>query len=397
MTLPSDSSFDGSLVSRGFVDAEFDVAFTHRVRFTRDLFDPANPILADALDPQRRGRGVSRMIVAIDSGVRAAWPDVADRCAAYARANAERVPAPEATLEIEGGEACKNDLVAVDRVIDAIDRHRICRQSFVLAIGGGAVLDAVGFAASVAHRGVRLVRVPTTVLAQDDAALGVKNGVNRFGKKNFVGAFSPPWAVLNDERFLATLTDRHWCDGFSEVVKIALLRDPVLFQRMEHDAERIRGRSLDAAMPIIRRSAELHLRHIVRGGDPFETREARPLDYGHWSAHKLETLTRFALPHGAAVGIGVALDTVYSALVGSLAATDADRTLALLHRLGIGTWHPALADAGAVLRGLEEFREHLGGRLTLTLLRGIGQAEDVHEVDETRMRQAIERLRASAS
>jgi 3-dehydroquinate synthase len=379
-------------VSRGAIDAPFAVDFVHRVRFTRDLFDPANPTLADALDPERRGRGPARLLLAIDRGVHAAWPDIEARVTAYAAAHRERMPPPAATLSVVGGEAAKNDMATVDATMEAIDLQRICRQSFVLAIGGGAMLDAVGFAAATAHRGVRLVRVPTTTLAQDDAAMGVKNGVNRRGKKNFVGAFATPWAVLNDERFLETLPDDHFRDGFSEAVKIALLRDPALFRRMEDTADAIRARDLGAAMPVVRRSAELHLRHIVRGGDPFELREARPLDYGHWSAHRIESLTHFAVSHGAAVGIGVALDTLYAALDGRLPRHEAERTIALLQRLGIACWHPVLDNADALLAGLEEFREHLGGRLTVTLLTGIGQPEDAHALAASTVRAAIAEL-----
>jgi 3-dehydroquinate synthase len=388
---------DGDLTATGQVNEAFAVDFVHRVRFTRDLLDPANPVLADALDPHRRGRGPSRMITVIDDGVDRAWPGLAQRVAAYAAAHAERVPMPEASIVVRGGEPTKNDGLTVDAVIEAVDHHRICRQSFVLAIGGGAMLDAVGFAAATAHRGVRLVRVPTTTLAQDDAAMGVKNGINRKGKKNFVGAFAPPWAVLNDERFLETLAIEEFRAGFSEAVKIALLRDPGLFLHMERDADAIRERDIAGSMPIIRRSAELHLRHIARGGDPFEVKEARPLDYGHWAAHRLESMTNFALGHGAAVGVGVALDTIYAALEGRLAQADADRTISLLHRLGIATWHPAMADAETLLRGLEEFREHLGGRLTITLLRGIGAADEVHSLDAGIIRQAIARLRPAGT
>ncbi|MBL9119997.1 MAG: 3-dehydroquinate synthase [Phycisphaerae bacterium] len=383
-------------MASGRADEAFTVDFVHRVRFTSDLLSPTNPVLADALDPDRRGRGPSRLITVVDDGVAKAWPGLAERVAAYASAHPERVPRPEAALVIRGGEVTKNDHETVDAVIEAVDRHRICRQSFVLAIGGGAMLDAVGFAAATAHRGVRLVRVPTTTLAQDDAAMGVKNGINRKGKKNFVGAFAPPWAVLNDERFLTTLPAGEFRAGFSEAVKIALLRDPDLFERMERDADAIRAMDLVAAMPVVRRSAELHLQHIVRGGDPFEIREARPLDYGHWAAHRLESLTSFSLGHGAAVGVGVALDTTYAMLEGRLARNPAERTIGLLRRLGIATWHEALGDVDAILRGLEEFREHLGGRLTITLLRAIGAAEEVHELDGAIVRRAIESLRPTA-
>lgn len=395
MTRPNDQAASLGLVAHGAADASFAVPFVHRVRFTRDLFDPANPTLADGLDPERRGRGPSRLLVVVDSGVAEAWPDLAGRVATYAAAHAARVPEPAATLVVAGGERAKQDTAVVDRVLEAIESERICRQSYVLAIGGGAMLDAVGFAAAIGHRGVRLVRVPTTTLAQDDAAMGVKNGINRFGKKNFVGAFSPPWAVLNDERFLETLPDAPFRDGFSEAVKIALLRDPSLFRAMEECADAIRERQLLAAMPIVRRSAELHLAHIVKGGDPFETREARPLDYGHWSAHRLETLTAFTLSHGAAVGIGVAIDTLYAAIEGRLAAGEAERTVELLRRLGIATWHPVLERADELLGGLEEFREHLGGRLTVTLLRAIGDPIDVHALEPRLVREAIARLRPS--
>jgi 3-dehydroquinate synthase len=386
--------FDDRLV-RG--DNRCDIAFTHRVRFTRGLFDPANPTLVDAIDPNRTGGSTPRLLLALDAGLAAARPGLAEEFAAYARAHAARMPSSAATLLIPGGEACKNDPSVVDALLEAVERERICRRSAIVAVGGGAVLDVVGFAAAIAHRGVRLVRVPTTTLAQDDAAMGVKNGVNRFGKKNFVGAFAVPWAVLCDETLLETLPDAHYRDGFSEAVKIALLRDPALFAALEAGADAIRRRDAAVAMPIVRRSAHLHLKHILEGGDPFESREARPLDYGHWSAHRLESLTRFELSHGAAVGVGVALDTAYAAIEGRLPERDAERTLRLLHALGIATWHPALAEVETLLAGLEEFREHLGGRLTITLLEGIGRPVDVHALDRDTLRRAIDRLAASST
>ncbi len=136
---------------------------------------------------------------------------------------------------------------------------------------------------------------------------------------------------------------------------------------------------------MIRWSAELHMDHITRGGDPFEANEARPLDFGHWSAHRLEAMTDFELRHGEAVAIGVAVDTVYSSLVHGLPAVEAHRVLSCLRRLGFHLYHPAMDEIEVVFRGLEEFRQHLGGRLTLTMLTGIGQAMEVHEVDREQM------------
>lgn len=300
------------------------------------------------------------------------------------------MPEPVLVETVPGGERCKRSMEVVDRVVQAIDDHRIDRQSFVLAIGGGAVLDAVGFGAAIAHRGVRLVRMPTTTLAQDDAGMAVKNGINRGGKKNFVGTFAVPHAVVCDEAFLPSSPEWSWLGGFSEAVKIALLRDPALFDRIERDAAAIRARSMESALPVVVRSAELHYRHIALGGDPFETRSARPLDYGHWLAHRLEGLTDGELPHGQAVAIGIAVDTQYAACAGMLAQADADRVLRALSALGLPVTHPLLADVDAMSSGLEEFREHLGGRLTVTLLRGIGDPVDVHEIDAGTLRAAID-------
>jgi 3-dehydroquinate synthase len=263
------------------------------------------------------------------------------------------------------------------------------RRSYVVVIGGGAVLDAVGFAAAIAHRGLRLVRLPTTTLAQADSGLGVKNGVNLFAKKNWLGAFAVPWAVINDAALLSTHGQRDFIGGFSEAVKVALLKEPALFDLVCQNAPRIRARHLSVALPVIRRSAELHLAHITQGGDPFEMLEARPLDFGHWSAHKLEAMSGFELRHGEAVAIGVAIDAVYSSLIGDFPAADAQRVLRCLTDLGFSLHAAGLHDTQVLFAGMEEFRQHLGGRLTLTMLRAIGRPHEVHDVDGEVMRAAI--------
>jgi 3-dehydroquinate synthase len=293
---------------------------------------------------------------------------------------------------VPGGEPIKNDIHILERMLKVMHAADLDRRSYVVVIGGGAVLDAVGFAAAIAHRGIRLVRLPTTTLSQADSGVGVKNGVNLFQKKNWLGAFAVPWGVINDASLLDSLSDRDYVCGFSESVKVALLKRQSMFDELERVAVEIRRRDFAAAGPIIRQSAELHLEHITRGGDPFETEEARPLDFGHWSAHRLEALSSFQLRHGEAVAIGVAVDSVYSSLVHGLNAADANRILQCLDRLGFNLYHPAMDDTDAVFAGLEEFRQHLGGRLTLTMLRGIGRSFEVHEVDREQMCIAIGRV-----
>lgn len=376
-------------MGRATVAATFDVPMQvparHRVTFTRDVLDPENAALAHAL------AGSARCVAFVDDGVAEAHPQLA---VALERWLSARPAMPElcAVERVPGGERAKAGMEVPDRVVRATVEHRIDRQSCVIAVGGGAVLDAVGFGAAIAHRGCRLVRLPTTVLSQDDAGMAVKNGINLGRRKNYVGTFAVPHAVVCDEAFLASTPEWSWTGGFSEAVKIALLRDPGLLARIERDAAAIRARDMHAAMPVIVRSAELHWRHIALGGDPFETQSARPLDHGHWLAHRLEGLTDGELPHGQAVAVGIAVDTAYAANAGMLAPADADRVLSALRALSLPTSHPLLADPDALVAGLEEFREHLGGRLTITLLRGIGDPVDVHEMDLGLLRGAIASL-----
>jgi 3-dehydroquinate synthase len=171
-----------------------------------------------------------------------------------------------------------------------------------------------------------------------------------------------------------------------------LLQDAAGFEEVCKLADRIARRDKSAAGPVIRRSAQLHLAHITTGGDPFEELEARPLDFGHWSAHRLEVLSDFTLRHGEAVAIGVAIDTMYSALVHGLPPAVAERTLDCLNRLGLPLTHPALENTEVLFAGLEQFRQHLGGRLTLTMVPRIGKKIDVHDVDYEAMGEAIRQV-----
>jgi 3-dehydroquinate synthase len=288
----------------------------------------------------------------------------------------------------------------VAQIHEAINKAGMCRHSYVVAIGGGAVIDAVGYAAATAHRGVRLVRVPTTVLAQCDAAIGVKNGINHFDKKNFLGTFTPPFAVINDTTFLTTLSARDWRAGVAEAVKVALIKDAAFFDFIEENAGRLLWRDMIVMQKLIHRCAQLHLDHIAHDGDPFEHGSSRPLDFGHWCAHKLEQLTDYQLRHGEAVAIGIAVDSTYSYVMGFLSETVWRRILRLLFTLGFALCVAELAEyldrpghKRCVLRGLVEFREHLGGRLTVTLLRDIGHGFEVNDMNVPMLIESIAILR----
>jgi len=351
-------------------------------------------VLAELLDPSGRRR--ARVQFWLDANVARADLTLPDKIQSFSAEFADRLILTDDARIVPGGEELKNDIHVLERILRELHSAELDRRSYVVVIGGGAVLDTVGFAASIAHRGLRLVRLPTTTLAQADSGVGVKNGVNLYRTKNWLGAFAPPWAVINDARLLETLTDRDFLAGFAEAVKVALLKDPGLFEEIWRAAPQIRRRDMPVCLPIVRRAAELHLEHITRGGDPFEMLEARPLDFGHWSAHKLEAMTDFSLRHGEAVAIGIAIDTFYASMALGLDPDDAARVLACLSRLGFTLNHPQLGDFRQLLAGLEEFRQHLGGRLTLTMLQGIGRPVDIHEVNRKLMRRAVRQVRKFA-
>ncbi len=376
------------------VDAQFPVGWRVRLRFTRDVFAPGNGMLAEVFE-QEAGADACRLLAVVDGGVADAQPGLIASLRSYVEAHGRRLRLAGEPLIVPGGERAKNDQGVFESIVQTIHDAGLCRRSYVVVIGGGAVLDAAGFAAAVAHRGVRLIRIPTTALSQDDSGVGVKNSINAFGKKNFLGTFAPPWAVLIDSNFLTTLSSRDWRSGLSECVKVALVKDAGFFDQIANSVDALNARDLDVMSAILRRSAEMHLAHIVLGGDPFELTAARPLDFGHWAAHKVEQITDFRLRHGEAVSIGLCLDSTYSMLRGWLRKEQRGRIVDCLGGLGLPLYDAAL-QRQELLDGLDEFRQHLGGRLTIAMLRGIGVAFDVHEVDRGVMSRAVEILAAES-
>lgn len=383
-----------------FIEQEVPVSFTYNVHFTAGLFENENSLFSGII--KKASPEVARKVLfIIDSGVIDHHPDLPEQIKGYAHSHTDAFKAVEQLQVIPGGEAAKNDADIVDQLHQAINDANLDRHSYVVAIGGGAVLDTAGYAAGTAHRGIRLIRIPTTVLAQNDAGIGVKNGINAFGKKNFLGTFAPPFAVLNDSSFLQTLDHRDWRSGISEAVKVALLKDSDFFEFLEEQAMALDNRDEEAMDHLIYRCAELHLEHIATSGDPFEMGSSRPLDFGHWSAHKLEQLTNYDLRHGEAVAIGLALDCIYSTLAGMLSNEACGRILRMLKDAGFKLFAPELdhltedpENPASIFHGLEEFREHLGGELTIMLLEDIGKGREVHEVDYELYRKAIAELRS---
>jgi 3-dehydroquinate synthase len=368
------------------IQQRFTVSHTYPVIFTRDVFDPANPALVEVI--RQSGRAHNRVLVVIDSEVARLNAGLLERISRYGDAHTSSIEFVSPPFQVRGGEICKHEPLEVEKIQALVERHKICRHSFILAIGGGAVLDAVGYAAATSHRGVRLIRLPSTVLAQNDAGIGVKNGVNAFGRKNFLGTFAPPYAVINDAALLDSLPARDKRAGMAEAVKVALIKDRDFFDALYRTRAELSRFDAEAMQEMIVHCAELHLAHIAQAGDPFESGSSRPLDFGHWVAHKLEELSNSELRHGEAVAIGIALDSLYSQRLGGLGELDLYRILTLLETLGFALYHPALSWLD-VERALGDFREHLGGELAIPLLQGVGRKFEAHEIDVALMKECI--------
>ena len=377
------------------IHQSFQVPFTYHVVFTESMFSLENETFISFLKNYGNANFRKKILFLIDEGVAQTNPHLSETIRSYFANQNDIILVPE-ILVFQGGEQVKNNPKILEKILQAIDNQGIDRHSFVAAIGGGAFLDVAGYASAIAHRGVKHIRIPSTVLSQNDSGVGVKNGINYFGKKNFLGTFAQPIAVFNDANFLKTLSDRDWRSGISEAIKVALIKDLVFFEWLEVNAQAMAKRDETVMFHQIFRSAELHVQHIS-SGDPFEMGSARPLDFGHWAAHKLEYLTNFEIRHGEAVAIGIALDSVYSHLKGQITAQELARIISLLKTVGFEIYHPALAENDKInlWKGLQEFQEHLGGELTITLLEALGRGVEVHEIDFELMKQSVDILKIS--
>lgn len=367
------------------------VQFPRQLRHTRDVFHVENPCLARTLE---ESGAHARIWCVVDGGVAAANPALCEAITAYALRYRRSMTLLAPPLVVPGGEAVKNDPAHVAQLHRHIHELRMDRHAFLLVVGGGAVLDMAGYAASVAHRGLRVVRIPTTTVAQADCAVGVKNGINAFGRKDFLGTYAPPWAVVIDAEFTKTLSPRDRRCGLAEALKIALTRDASFYRRIEAWARELHSGQERGLDDIVQRSAQLHLELATRTADPFELATARPLQFGHWAAHALEMLSRHTLRHGEAVAIGMALDTAYAYRTGLCTRATLDSVVGTLKLLGFTLDHPAmhLRSPSGEYRLLDALRDPQGAPLNVPMLSEIGVAVDVDTIHHGEMAACISAL-----
>jgi 3-dehydroquinate synthase len=357
------------------------VPFSFNVIFARNVFSSRDFLKNFFISPGSIEK--KKVIFFIEDTVAESFPDILEKIESF-DSKTKGIELVHPVFVLPGGEQNKNIKEAV-KICSILSKNKICRQSIVAVVGGGAFLDTVCFAASISHRGVCQVRFPTTVVSQCDSGLGVKNAVNLFGKKNFAGVFFPPSAVINDFAFLKTLAPRDINSGLAEAIKIAVIKDSSFFSYLEKNTENIRGDNSPILEKIIVRCAKLHADHISDSGDPFEFGNAKPLDFGHWLAHKLESMSKGKMRHGEAVAVGIATDSFYAMKKGLLSKGEFERIINILKSYSLPIWTPFLGKKSkgrlSILDGIAEFREHLGGKLSITLPSGIGSKIEINKID----------------
>ncbi len=386
-------------------DIEFKHSVTieheHSVVFTNDVFSSNNNALEKLLHSNHTINEPTKVLVFFDKGLSAVFPELEYRIENWFTSK-EHFQLSTSPIGITGGESTKNKWEHVENIWSLIDKSKLCRHSYIIAVGGGAFLDLLGFASSTAHRGIRFIRIPTTTLAQCDSGVGVKNAVNYLGKKNWVGTFNVPHGVINDSHFLTRLPLNERRSGIIEAIKVALIKDSGFFKYFERNIDVLKKFEGDELDTVIRESAKIHFDHITLSGDPFENGSSRPLDFGHWAAHKLESMSEYTISHGEAVAIGIAIDVIYSEKIGLLSTKESQRILSLLEHLDYTLYSEKLEQLSSdgrhtLLDGLHEFREHIGGALSIPLLSSIGSFVEVNKINDQLMNESILELKSRFS
>jgi 3-dehydroquinate synthase len=337
---------------------------SYTVSMEQDIFDTDNPLIAGKT-------GSEKVLFVIDRGI-------GEKAIEKIKTYAAGFSMDAAFLVLKGGEDVKLGWDNVYRVVDKAEDHGLDRKSLMVLVGGGSVLDMAGFTASILHRGIRHIRVPTTLLSQTDAGIGTKNGINFRGQKNLLGVFNTPEAVFIDPSFLHTLDQRQISSGLAEIIKVALIQNSELFRWVERHYQDFLAQEFENNEMVTRIIWQGVLEHIKQiNTDPYETEQGRPLDFGHQWGHRLEIITGHAMNHGEAVAAGMAIDCIISHKRNLLSSTDLESILSLLKAVKLPLVYESAA-AAELWPGLEDFRRHLGGELAITLLKGIGKKIDVN-------------------
>jgi len=368
--------------------------FEYPVCFTSDVFSPANGDLRDVivrLEPKER----HRIAAIVDRGAIVAQPELNLHIERYAQCHHDALDLVAPPIVQGGGERTKDDPALPARIQAYLHALELDRRSVLLVVGGASFLDLVGFAASTVRSAPRVVRIPTTALAQAGLAVLPRSAIHAFGTKNYLCTYRPPFAVVCDRRFIETQRTRAKVFGLVHAVRIALLRDRALFDWIVAHAVRLALGERDAVVELLRRSATHHvdLASSMRGDDLPSADD--PLTFGAWSADAIEAHTERRIRQGEALAVGLALDATLGALHRTHGEAEREQIHRLLERLGLRLWHDTLGhvDSEGRLLLLDGLSERASGRAPrVPLLRGIGAGVAPHELREDVLREAITRL-----
>ncbi len=349
-----------------------------RIIFTRNLFEPANRTLINLVEAHHAFFILDRAVASLGPAI---------------QAYADHWKIPTKIVFLKEGEQNKT-LEEVVRLLNDAETFGLDRRSYFIAIGGGALMDVVGFTASIFRRGVPYIRVPTTLLGQVDASVGVKTGINYGGIKNLVGTFVGPAAVINDIQFLCSLSQRQLASGLSEVIKATAVRDTAGFARLEQsypDVLKINhtGAGASDVQQIVEIGLRNHLEELEK--DFYEVSLKRILNFGHEFGHRLEAAAHGRLAHGEAVALGMLLATEIGFQKGITPLETRNRLYRLIENVGLPVYDEMMTPQ-VLFPAVEEARKHQGGNFNLVVPTSIGQATFLQDVSEHDLQKALKAL-----
>ncbi len=295
----------------------------------------------------------------------------------------------EEPILLPDGERYKN-VATVMRIYDALIKASADRASCLIALGGGVVGDIAGFAAATYLRGIPLVQMPTTLLAQIDSAVGGKTGVNHPLGKNLIGAYHQPLAVLVDPALLATLPRREFRAGLYEAVKYGVIASRSLFERLAADLPKLFARDTAALLPVIAESCGIKADVVRR--DERESGPRRALNFGHTAAHALEAVTKYRrFRHGEAVGYGMLVAAELGVMRKVFAERDRDALASLIAKMGP---LPPVADlpASELLQAMTRDKKVIAGTLHFVLPTSIGSTEVATDISTAEITEALMKI-----
>jgi len=356
------------------VKTELPVEF--KLTYSADIFNPENKDIVNLSTSNRR-------IIVIDAEVYNLYKEKLEE---YFHVN-------KLTMNIlcvdckEENKTWKN----LDRILEFFEQNGVLRREEVLSIGGGVLLDIVGFACSVYRRGIPYIKIPTTLLAIVDASVGSKVAVNHFGRRNRIGAYYPPVATYIDKKFIKTQSEREIVNGIAEIFKLAVIKSPELFQLLEENAEMLIDEKFQyGAVPV--RVINLAITDMIAelGPNLWEKRLDRCVDFGHTFSPVIEMANIPNLLHGEAV----ALDCLYSSCIsfirGYIGTDELKRIFNVAKRLKLKTFHPDFTNMKMLLESLRDATKHRNGNQYVPLPISIGNYKIVNDVTEDEMKLAID-------